>query len=74
MFRTLVYASMVFLWGSPQFESMRPEALDVPLVRFHVEVKDIARDAVAALESVDDVRRLRFMDEYFEFITGRLSG
>ena len=74
MFRSVVIAGFLFLWGSPQFADMRPDALDMPLTNFHMEVKGIARDAVFAVQSVDAVRELRFMDAYFEAVSQRLSG
>ncbi|MBV6657043.1 MAG: hypothetical protein KI785_04665 [Devosiaceae bacterium] len=74
MFRTLLLASAAFVWGGPQFAELRPAPLDVPLVTFHHEVKDVMRDAVVAVHGVDKVRNLRFMDEYFEFVSGRLNG
>lgn len=73
MFRSLLLAGFVFAWGSPQFEDLRPAQLDVPLVNFHHEVKGIARDAAVAVQSVDAVRNLEFMEEYFDFVTGRLD-
>lgn len=73
MFRSLLIAGFVFAWGSPQFEDLRPAGLDIPLVNFHHEVKGVARDAVFAVQSVDAVRDLEFMDEYFDFVTGRLG-
>ena len=74
VFRTLIFAGIAFAWGGPQFEDLRPQALDVPLVTFHVEVKGVARDAVAMAQSLDDVRGLRFMEGYFEFVARRLNG
>lgn len=73
MFRSLLIAGFVFAWGSPQFADLRPAGLDAPLVNFHLEVKGVARDAVFAVQSVDAVRDLEFMDDYFGFITNRLS-
>lgn len=74
MFRTLLLAGFAFAWGSPQFADLRPDMLDVPLVNFHHDVKAVARDAVYAVQSVDAVRELRFMDGYFEYVGSRLSG
>ena len=68
MFRTVLLASFVFAWGSPQFEDLRPKALDVPLVNFHHEVKGVARDAVHAAKEVDALRHAEFMRLYFDFI------
>ena len=59
--------------GSPQFADLRPAALDVPLTSFHYEVKGLARDAVASAKSVGNIGDLRFMDEYFSFVTSRLN-
>lgn len=73
MFRSLLLAGFVFVWGSPQFADLRPAGLDVPLVNFHHEVKGIARDAAVAMQSVDAVRDLDFMDEYFDLVAGRLG-
>lgn len=73
MFRSLLLAGFVFVWGSPQFADLRPAGLDVPLVNFHHEVKGIARDAAVAMQSVDAVRDLDFMNEYFDLVAGRLS-
>lgn len=73
VFRSLLLAGFVFAWGSPQFADLRPAPLDVPLVNFHHEVKAIARDAAFAVQSVDAVRDLEFMDEYFSFVTERLD-
>ena len=74
MFRTVIIASFMFIWGSPQFADMRPGPLDMPLTNFHTEVRGIARDAVFAVRSVDAVRDLDFMDEYFELVSQRLNG
>ena len=74
VFRSLILAGLAFAWGSPQFTDLRPDALDVPLVTFHHEVKSVARDAVFAVQSVDTVRNLRFMDGYFDAVIGRLNG
>ncbi len=74
MFRTLLLVGFAFAWGSPQFEDLRPEPLDVPLVNFHHDVRAVALDAVYAVQSVDAVRDLRFMDGYFEVVIGRLNG
>lgn len=73
MFRSLLIAGFVFAWGSPQFADLRPAGLDVPLVNFHHEVKGVARDAVFAVQSVQAVRELEFMGEYFDFVTSRLD-
>jgi hypothetical protein len=71
--RTLLLAGFVFGWGSPQFADLRPAALDVPLTSFHYEVMGLARDAVASAKSVGNIGDLRFMDEYFSFVTSRLN-
>ena len=72
VFRTVLLAGFAFIWGSPQFADLRPQALDVPLVNFHYDMKGVARDVVFVAESVDAVRDLRFMDQYFAFVAGRL--
>ncbi|MFK7792270.1 MAG: hypothetical protein AB8B88_06325 [Devosiaceae bacterium] len=46
----------------------------MPLVNFHYDVKAIAQDAVYAVQSVDAVKELEFMDGYFDMISGRLRG
>lgn len=73
VFRSLLLAGFVFAWGSPQFADLRPAQLDAPLVNFHHEVKGLARDAAIAVQSVDAVRDLEFMEEYFSFVTDRLD-
>lgn len=74
VFRTVLLAAFAFAWGSPQFADLRPGPLDVPLVNFHHEVKAVARDAVYAVQSVDAVRDLEFMDTYFNLVMDRLNG
>ncbi|MEM1285948.1 MAG: hypothetical protein ACFB01_04540 [Cohaesibacteraceae bacterium] len=74
MFRTVLLASFMFAWGSPQFENLRPEILDVPLVNFHYEVKGVAREAVYVAKEADAIRHAEFMRPYFDFITSRLNG
>lgn len=63
----------MFVWGSPQFADLRPAALDDPLVGFHLEVRGIVRDAVAAVQNVDTVRDLHFMNSYFEAVSGGIN-
>lgn len=74
VFRTLLLAGFAFAWGSPQFADLRPEPLDIPLVNFHHDVRSVAADAVYAVQSVDAVRDLEFMDSYFGYVTSRLKG
>lgn len=74
MFRTLLLAGFAFAWGSPQFADLRPEMLDVPLVNFHHDVRAVAQDAVYAVQSVDALRDLEFMNEYFDYVSNRLNG
>jgi hypothetical protein len=74
VFRTLLLFGFAFAWGSPQFEDLRPEPLDVPLVNFHHDVRAVALEAAYAAQSVEAVRDLRFMNEYFDFVIDRLNG
>lgn len=73
VFRAVFLAGFAFVWGSPQFADLRPHALDVPLVNFHYDMKSVAHDAVFVVESIDAVRDLEFMTQYFDVVTGRLS-
>ncbi|MEM6711269.1 MAG: hypothetical protein AAF590_03205 [Pseudomonadota bacterium] len=79
MFRTVVIASFMFIWGSPWFEPLRPSPVNVPLANYHHEVKVAARDAVRFVENFEAVRSAQFMQgyffpqDYFDFVSGRLG-
>jgi hypothetical protein len=38
MFRLAIIFSLTFAWGMPPLEILRPQALDLPLKRFHFGV------------------------------------
>ena len=68
VFRVLILFALVFAWGSPAGSDFRPAALERPLVAFHDDAIAVVRDFKKALNTIDALRDLRFMDEYFALV------
>ncbi|MCB1509203.1 MAG: hypothetical protein KDI98_10810 [Hyphomicrobiaceae bacterium] len=69
MTRLSVLMMIPFLWGSPQFADLRPQALDVPLVNYHMEMKSMMRDAVMMVETVGDFHRMEYLRPHLESLS-----
>lgn len=54
--RVGIVGVLMFTWGSPQFEDLRPKAVDVPLVKFHDQVRVAVKDTTKILGHYNDMR------------------
>ena len=68
MFRMAIISFVVYLWGSPGYESLRPEALATPLETFHFEVSEMVTEAYRAVGIVDDFRQMQHLARYTDSI------
>jgi hypothetical protein len=66
MWRSLAAAVVVYAYGHPGFDGVRPAALDRPLQSFYREVNHMARDGQRVLATLDDARSMRYMNGYIE--------
>jgi hypothetical protein len=68
MWRTVVAAALVYAYGHPAFDGLRPAALDYPLQAFHTAANDVARDGQRALAQFESARAKMHLKGYYERI------
>ncbi len=73
MVRTLLAASLVYVYGHPWFDGMRPPTLERPLQVFHAEVNKAAWTGEHMLVSFDDVRLRSYVKAYLTRVDGQIS-
>ncbi|MEA2982341.1 MAG: hypothetical protein QOF91_3775 [Alphaproteobacteria bacterium] len=56
MERVALVAALLYGWGTPAFDGLRPEALDRPLRNLHRTVNAAATDGRRALSTVEGLR------------------
>jgi hypothetical protein len=72
MWRTLMAAAIVYVYGHPSLNHFRPAFLDKPLQSFHAEVNLAAQDGRRSLSSLGDVRVMRYLSDYVALLSSKL--
>jgi len=73
MLRTLLAASLVYIYGHPWFDGMRPATLERPLQFFHAEVNEAAWNGEQVLTGFEDVRLRGYVKAYMTRVDGQLK-
>jgi hypothetical protein len=74
MWRSLIAAALLYGYGHPVLDSVRPGFLDGPLQGLHREVNQAAVDGHRALTMLDDARSMRYMKRYTDEMSALLKG
>ena len=64
MWRTLIAAALLYGYGHPSAEGMRPAFLDAPLEGLHREINQATSDGRRVLAVLDDARSMRYLQGY----------
>jgi hypothetical protein len=73
MWRSLIVAAIIYVYGHPLFDGFRPVALDRPLQGFYAEVNSVALAGRRALAGLGDRRHLGELNVYLDRIEARLK-
>ncbi len=72
MVRTLLAASLVYAYGHPLFDGIRPPKLDRPLQAFHTEVNKAAWTGGHVLVSFDDAWLRKYARAYMNRVDSQI--
>jgi hypothetical protein len=72
MWQTVVAAALVYGYGHPAFDGLRPAPLDYPLQAFYAATNDAVRDGQRALMGLDSVRAKQAVKVYYDRIETEL--
>jgi hypothetical protein len=72
MWRSVVAAVLIYGYGHPSLEGIRPEFLDGPLKAFYEQVNHVASDGKHALTSLDPSSSMRYLKGYIERMDSQL--
>jgi hypothetical protein len=72
MWRTVVAAALVYAYGHPGFDGMRPAVLDHPLQAFHAAANEVARDGHRVLANLESSRAKQHVKTYIDRIEAEL--
>jgi hypothetical protein len=74
MWRSLIAAGLLYGYGHPAMDDLRPGFLDAPLQGLHREVNQAAADGHRALTLLDDARSMRYLKGYTDQMSSMLKG
>jgi hypothetical protein len=72
MWRTLIAATVVYVYGHPALNHFRPAFLDKPLQGFYAEVNLAAQDGRRVLSTLGDARAMRYLSTYVALVSSKL--
>ena len=73
MWRSLIAAALLYGYGHPSAEGLRPSFLDQPLQGLHREVNQATVDGRRVLTLLDDARSMRYLDGFSDAIEDMLK-
>jgi hypothetical protein len=74
MWRGVPAIFIIYGWGHPSLESVRPGWLDRPLQAFHQDVNTAAREGQTAIANFDSAQHLRFLQDFVVSIQSKVRG
>jgi hypothetical protein len=72
MWRSLAIAVLVYGYGHPALDMVRPAALDQPLQAFYREVNQVAHEGKKAITSFSGERSMRYVKDYIDYVEAQL--
>lgn len=72
MVKTILAASLVYIYGHPWFDGMRPPTLEHPLQFFHAEVNTVAFSGEQLLLGINDPRLRSYVRAYLTRVDGQI--
>jgi hypothetical protein len=71
MWRTLLAATLVYVYGHPALNHVRPGFLDKPLEGFHADVNLAAQEGQHALAMLGDARAMHYVGTYVALVSSK---
>jgi hypothetical protein len=72
MVKTLLAASLVYVYGHPWFDGLRPKKLEHSLQYFHAEVNAVALGGEQLLMGINDPQLRSYVRSYVTRVDGQI--
>jgi hypothetical protein len=72
MWRSAIAGLLIYAYGHPGLEAVRPAMLDAPLQGFHRDINAVASDGYRALTRFDDDRAVEAVKGYVNHLDTQL--
>jgi len=70
---SVLVAAIIYAYGHPLFDGLRPSSIDAPLQIFHAEVTQAAIDGARAVVTLDETRAARYVKTRIDVTEQRIK-